>query len=99
KKPLPSITRSDIVSVLDQMPNDQIANRRNVFAVMRRLFRWAVSRGDLDRSPMEGMETPPPVRPRDRWLADNELRLIWNATPECHHCFGPIVRLLITTGQ
>lgn len=99
KKPLPSITRSDIVSVLDQMPDEQIANRRNVFAVMRRLFRWAVSRGDLDRSPMEGMETPPPVRPRDRWLADDELRLIWNATPDCHHCFGPIVRLLITTGQ
>lgn len=99
KKPLPSINRADIVSVLDHMPDEQIANRRNVFAVMRRLFRWAVSRGDLDRSPMEGMETPPPVRPRDRWLADDELRLIWNATPECHHCFGPIVRLLITTGQ
>lgn len=99
KKPLPSITRADIVSVLDQMPDEQIANRRNVFAVMRRLFRWAVSRGDLDRSPMEGMETPPPVKPRDRWLADHELRLIWNATPECHYCFGPIVRLLITTGQ
>lgn len=99
KKPLPSIIRSDIVSVLDHMPDEQIANRRNVFAVMRRLFRWAVSRGDLDRSPMEGMETPPPVRLRDRWLADDELRLIWNATPECHHCFGPIVRLLITTGQ
>ncbi len=99
RKPLPSISRADIVSVLDQMPDDQIANRRNVFAVMRRLFRWAVSRGDLDRSPMEGMETPPPVRARDRWLADSELRLIWNATPECHRCFGPIVRLLITTGQ
>lgn len=99
RKPLPSITRADIVSVLDQMPESQVANRRNVFAVVRRMFRWAVSRGDLDRSPMEGMETPPPVRPRDRWLADSELRLIWNATPECHRCFGPIVRLLITTGQ
>ncbi|OBX19778.1 integrase [Erythrobacter sp. QSSC1-22B] len=98
-KPLPSIVRADIVAVLDQMPVDQIANRRNVFAVMRRLFRWAVSRGDLDRSPMEGMETPPPVRPRDRWLTDEELRLIWKATPQCRPCFGPIVRLLITTGQ
>ncbi|WP_119082091.1 tyrosine-type recombinase/integrase [Altererythrobacter sp. B11] len=99
KKPLPSITRADIVSVLDQMPEEQVANRRNVFAVMRRLFRWAISRGDLDRSPMEGMETPPPVRPRDRWLSDKELRMIWHATPECHPCFGPIVRLLILTGQ
>tara|TARA_B000000460_G_scaffold131439_1_gene92561 strand:+ start:662 stop:1393 length:732 start_codon:yes stop_codon:yes gene_type:complete len=81
------------------MPDQQIANRRNVFAVMRRLFRWAVSRGDIDRSPMEGMETPPAVRPRDRWLSDEELGLIWKATPQCHPCFGPIVRLLIATGQ
>lgn len=99
KKPLPKITRSDIVSVLDQMPPEQVANRRNVFAVMRRLFRWAVSRGDIDRSPMEGMETPPPVKPRERWLQDEELQAVWAATPECHRCFGPIVRLLIVTGQ
>lgn len=99
KKPLPTIKRADIVSVLDQMPDEQVANRRNVFAVMRRLFRWAVSRGDIERSPMEGMETPPPVKPRERWLADEELKLIWDATNECHRCFGPIVRLLITTGQ
>lgn len=99
KKALPTIVRSDIVSVLDRMPGDQIANRRNVFAVMRRLFRWAVSRGDIERSPMEGMETPPPVKPRERWLSDEELKLIWHASHKCHRCFGPIVRLLIVTGQ
>ncbi|MGB5779070.1 MAG: site-specific integrase [Allopontixanthobacter sediminis] len=99
KKPLPKITRADIVSVLDAMPAEQVANQRNVFAVMRRLFRWAVSRGDIGRSPMEGMETPPPVKPRDRWLNDHELRLVWHAAPQCHPCFGPIVRLLIMTGQ
>ncbi len=99
KKPLPKITRPDIVAVLDQMPPEQVANRRNVFAVMRRLFRWAVSRGDIERSPMEGMETPPPVKPRDRWLQDEELRAIWALAPQCHRCFGPIVRLLIVTGQ
>ncbi|MBN92124.1 MAG: integrase, partial [Erythrobacteraceae bacterium] len=55
--------------------------------------------GDIDRSPMEGMETPPPVKPRERWLKDGELRHIWDAAPECHRCFGPIVRLLIVTGQ
>ncbi len=98
-KALPAITKIDVVSVLDQMPPKQVANRRNVFAVMRRLFRWAVSRGDIDRNPMEGMETPPPVKPRERWLKDGELRHIWNAAPECHRCFGPIVRLLIVTGQ
>lgn len=53
-KPLPKIMRADVVAVFDRIPASQAANRRNVFAVMRRLFRWAVSRGDIDRSPMEG---------------------------------------------
>src|SRR3546814_4183157 len=48
---------------------------------------------------MEGMDTPPPVKPRDRWLADVELGRIWAAAPHTHPCFGPIVRLLIVTGQ
>lgn len=98
-KALPAITRIDVVAVFDNMPADQAANRRNVFAVLRRLFRWAVSRGDIDRSPMEGMETPKAVKPRERWLSDSELARVWAQAPECHRCFGPIVRLLIATGQ
>lgn len=98
-KPLPTISRSDIVAVFDRMPAEQVANRRNVFAVLRRLFKWAVSRGDVERSPMEGMETPPAVKARERWLTDVELGRIWKQAPKTHRCFGPIVRLLIATGQ
>ncbi|TFI58267.1 DUF4102 domain-containing protein [Sphingomonas parva] len=98
-KALPTITRIDVVAVFDRMPLEQAANRRNVFAVLRRLFRWAVSRGDIDRSPMEGMETPKAVKPRERWLSDSELARVWIQAAECHLCFGPIVRLLIATGQ
>lgn len=98
-KPLPKIKRADVAAVFDRMPAHQVANRRNVFAVLRRLFRWAVNRGDIERSPMDGMETPPPVRPRDRWLSDEELGRVWRQTFRTHRCFGPIVRLLILTGQ
>ena len=98
-KPLPQITRSDVVAVFDRMPEHQSANRRNVFAVLRRMFRWAVSRGDIDRSPMEGMETPPAVKARDRWLSDQELAQIWKNAPDTHPSLGPIVRLLVVTGQ
>lgn len=89
-----------MVAVIDRMSVEQAANRRNVFfAVLRRLFRWAVSRGDIDRSPMEGMETPKAVKPRERWLSDSELARVWIQAAECHLCFGPMVRLLISTGQ
>jgi integrase len=31
--------------------------------------------------------------------ADVELGRVWVQAPKCHRCFGPIVRLLIATGQ
>ncbi|TZG25894.1 tyrosine-type recombinase/integrase [Sphingomonas montanisoli] len=98
-KPLPAITRADVSAVLDRHPATARAQRRNTFAVLRKLFRWANSRGDLGRSPCEGMETPPAVRPRDRVLTDDELRRIWLASANAGKLFGPVVRMLIATGQ
>ena len=98
-KALPTITRSDVSEVIEQIPARQIALRRNTFAVLRRLFRWAVGRGDLERSPCEGMETPVAARARDRVLSDAELLRVWTAAGDSGKLFGPIVRLLIATGQ
>ena len=47
KTPLPSIGRADLVRLFDGLPANQPAVRRNSFAVLRRLFRWARGRGDL----------------------------------------------------
>ena len=97
-KPLPEITRADIRAVLDHAKG-KVATRRNIFAVLRRLFRWAISQGDLERSPLEGMEPPPLPRSRDRVLADWELRLVVLAAAKEQGPFAPLVRMLILTGQ
>jgi integrase len=97
-KPLPEISRSDIRAVLDHAKG-KIATRRNIFAVLRRLFRWAISQGDLERSPLEGMEPPPLPASRDRVLADWELRLVLEAAGKEEGPFAPLIRMLILTGQ
>jgi len=99
RKSLGTITRSDVSEMLDHIPASQLALKRNSFAVVRRLFRWAVSRGDIDRSPCDGMETPRAVTPRDRALTFEELARVWRASSAVSGSFGPIVRLLIATGQ
>ena len=68
-KPLPDITRSDIKAVLETL-RGKVASRRKLYAILRRLFRWAVSEEDLERSPLEGMEAPPLPPSRDHVLAD-----------------------------
>lgn len=98
-KTLSSITRADISEVLDRIPARQQALRRNTFAVLRRLFTWAIGRGDIDRSPFTGMEVPQKVQSRDRVLDASELSAVWRASSRAGRLFSPIVRLLILTGQ
>jgi hypothetical protein len=57
-KPMHEITRADIRAVIKPVAK-KTATARNLFAVLRRLFRWAVSEGDIQLSPLTGMEAPP----------------------------------------
>ena len=98
RKPLPAIKRSDLSLIWDRL-QDRPAVARLTHAIMRKLFRWAVSRGDLERSPLEGVEPPPPVPSRDRVLSDEEIALVWHGCEELGWPFGPLLRMLLLTGQ
>lgn len=98
-KPLPSIERREIASLLEEVAADRPATARYLHATLRKLFRWAVSRGDLAHSPMSEMSAPAPAAIRDRVLDDRELAAVWKATEALGFPFGPIFRLLIATGQ
>lgn len=98
-RPLPDIRKSDVAALFDSIPREKAGLRRKTHAVLSRMFRWAVGRGDLDRSPMEGVEVPAAPGSRDRWLNDDELRLAWLAAGDLGYPFGPVYRLLIGTGQ
>ena len=98
-KPLPKITKADITAVFDRLPAASAGVRRNTFTVLRRLFRVAVSRGDLERSPLDGLEPPRAPASRDRVLDDDELVTIWRASETLGYPFGPYYLLLILTGQ
>ena len=98
RKPLPQIMRSDLSQIWDRL-GDRPAVARLTHATLRKLFRWAMSRGDLDRSPLEGVEAPPPVPARERILTDEELALVWRKSESLSYPFGSLIRLLMLTGQ
>jgi integrase len=99
QKPLPTITRRDVLAVIERIDASHPSVRRNCFAVIRKLFNWARARDDVLRSPMEGMEPPPVVASRDRVLSDEELALAFRAAQSMPYPFGPMFELLFTTGQ
>ncbi len=97
---LRTITRSDILAVLDRMVERGAPIQANrLVAALRRFFGWAVERGLLDSSPMASLKPPSAEAARDRVLSDDELRAVWQAAEEIGHPFGQAVQLMILTGQ
>jgi integrase len=99
KKPVPNIRRADVVALLDKVTMRSPAVARSLYAALNPLFRWAVQRGIVEASPMDGMAPPRPLKARDRVLSDAEIAAFWQATGAMGFPFGSLFRLLLLTGQ
>jgi integrase len=96
--PLPDIGPDRINPILDAL-RKRPALRRNVWAIVNKLFRWAEKRDDIDKSPMAKMDAPPMAKARKRILSPDELRAVWQASYELDAPRGSFVRLLMITLQ
>ncbi|MGI8569307.1 MAG: tyrosine-type recombinase/integrase [Methylocella sp.] len=97
---LAEIDKPDIHRVLDAIVARGAPVQANrAFAQLRKMCRWACSRGIIDRSPCEGIARPSAEVSRDRVLNLDELRPVWRAADNLGFPFGPIVKLLVLTGQ
>jgi hypothetical protein len=67
---LPEIEKHEISAAIDAI-RDRVALARNTHAVARKLFAWAVDRGDLKFSPVPS--APPAVKARKRVLTPDEI--------------------------
>jgi integrase len=65
----------------------------------RAAFAWAVKRGVVHANPFAALPVRKGIAKRERVLSDLEIAEIWRAAGEASVPFGPIIRLLILTGQ
>lgn len=105
-KPASSIARADIVARLDEIARRNKFAARHALSAVRRLFGWA------EEGERFGIVESPAARIRDRLLGitgkhlrrtrvlgDDELRSVWQAAESMSYPFGPLVQLLMLTGQ
>ena len=95
-----SITRSDIVRLLDRIADTSGAPMADhVLAYLRRVMTWHASRSDDFRSPIvRGMaRTRPSQRRRQRILSDDELGAVWRVAEASQSAFGYLVQFLLLT--
>lgn len=94
------ITRRDVNELIDAIAargSPVMANR--TLAHVRKLFNWAISRDLIDENPATKIERRGVERDIDRVLDPRELVAVWRACDDIGWPFGPLVRLLILTGQ
>ena len=75
---------------------------RHALASARRLFDWLVARDVLAQSPCERVkskEAHGSPETRKRVLDDDEIRRVWAAAEATSYPFGPLVQMLLVTGQ
>jgi len=99
-KKIDSITRADVIAVVEQIADtgaEVAANR--VLTTLKTMFRFAIRKGLLDTNPADAVEKPGKETARDRWLTEDEIKAIWKACGVQGYPFGPFVRFLLLTGQ
>jgi integrase len=63
------------------------------------MVRWAVARGDLDHSPIDGMRGPAISKPRTRVLTDDEIRAVWHGLSEIRPDVARVIKFCLATAQ
>jgi integrase len=105
KLPITEITRHDVVAMVDEIVDRGARYQaHNVLGHARKLFNWAIGRGayGLEASPCDRLRPADVIgrkAVRTRILTDQELRALWSATDRLGYPYGPILRLLLLTGQ
>jgi len=91
-----SITKRDILTVLDTVKARAPVMAKFVYAVLGQFFKWAIYRDIIPANPMATVKPLKAASSRDRVLTDAELVAVWNACTDGP--YGAAARLLLLTG-
>ncbi len=94
-----TIRRVEVADLINAIRERSPATARLTYAALRGLFAWCIEREVIANSPCDHVKAPPRPPARDRVLADDELATIWGGAEALEYPFGPIIKLLMLTGQ
>ena len=98
KTHLADVTKAEIMRRVEKL-KDTPAEQNYAFVTARTLLRWAVKNDYLESNPIDGLSPPAKTTSRNRVLSDKELAEVYTAARAYPYPFGPIVALLLLTGQ
>lgn len=99
---LADLHRRDLTKCIDAIADRGAGTEANrVYEDLRAMVRWARGRGDLNENLTENMRKPTDTAPRERWLTEDEIKIVWKALPDAdmRESTRRIIRLCLITGQ
>ena len=78
-------------------PSDSRA--RKMFANLSKMFAWLSEKRRIRHNPLESLSRPKAPEARERVLSDEEVIKFWKAADKESYPFGPLLKLLLLTGQ
>jgi integrase len=103
-RPITEITALEVRDVIKAKAATAPAQARNLLGHVYRLFAWAVAQHTygLTANPVATLKPTKLVGRkviRQRVLTDDELRALWAAATKLDYPYGPLVQMLVLTGQ
>jgi len=98
ERKIQDISKRDCLAVIDQAMTRGGSAANTCRTVLNSFFAWCVQRDIIARSPLHGVKPPAEMVSRERVLADDELRHVWNAAADLGGPFGAIFKVLLLTG-
>ena len=105
KRPITDITALDVRNLVKGYKDaGKPYQAHNLLGYARRLFNWAIGQHvyGIETSPCDRLKPKDIIgerKQRTRILSDAELKAAWGAADELGDPYGPLLRLLILTGQ
>lgn len=94
------LRRRDLTGVTDGIVDSgRPAVAFRVHEIAKRVYSWALDRGEVEAHPFAGMRPPVKKQPRRRVLTDDEIKALWVAWDSQNYPFGRLQQLLLLTGQ
>jgi integrase len=105
ERPIAGITSQDVLAVIDAAIERGAPYRaHNLLAFVKSLFNWAIARPNygLETSPCDRLKPKQIIgkkQARQRILSDAEIRALWSCAETMDYPYGPLIKLLLITGQ
>ena len=94
------LRRSDLTELTDMLVDaGKPMAAHKLHETAKRVFNWALERGDIEASPFAAMKAPVKKKPRQRKLGDQEISALWPIWEKMGYPFGDLQKVLLLTGQ